>query len=148
VQQKVMTEISEIVHATTVSIDGKGVLIVGPSGSGKSSLALQLLALGAGLVADDRTQIIQQNQALIASVPSAISGLIEARGVGLITAPYIGPTPLALVVDLSKPEKQRLPETHSHSILGISLRCLHNAPSPHFAAAIWLYVQRTLDKAQ
>ncbi|MGJ8615203.1 MAG: HPr kinase/phosphorylase [Sulfitobacter sp.] len=143
-----MTDNSEIMHATTVSINGRGILIVGPSGSGKSSLALQLLALGGGLVADDRTQITLQKQMLIASVPSAISGLIEARGVGLIAAPYVGPTPLALVIDLSQLEKQRLPATHTHTILGISLRCFHNAPSPHFAAAIWLYVHSTLDRAQ
>tara|TARA_R110000787_G_scaffold33332_7_gene87213 strand:+ start:1246 stop:1677 length:432 start_codon:yes stop_codon:yes gene_type:complete len=140
-----MTHSPEIVHATTVSINGKGVLIVGPSGSGKSSLALQLIALGANLVADDRTQITLVDQVVVATVPGAIRGLIEARGVGLIHAPDGGPTPLDLVVDMSITEKQRLPQMHHYSVFGITLRCLHNAPSPHFAAAIWLYVRSTLD---
>ena len=139
-----MTQTAEIVHATTVAIGGKGVLIVGPSGCGKSSLALQLLALGAALVADDRTQVTSDGHKVVASVPDTIAGLIEARGVGVINLPHIADVPLALVVDLSETEKQRLPEPHSHSVLGIALPCLHNAPSPHFAAAVWLYVNGTL----
>lgn len=140
-----MTRNQEIVHASTVSIAGKGVLILGPSGSGKSSLALQLIAMGAGLVADDRTEVTLDSGTLIATVPRTISGLIEARGVGLIRVPDVGSTPLRCAIDLSISEKQRLPEAHSHSILGIPLRCLHNGQGPHFAAAIWLSVQSTLD---
>lgn len=120
-------------------------LIVGPSGSGKSSLALQLISLGAGLVADDRTQITLKGGALIATVPAAIRGMIEARGVGILHATDVGPTPLDMVIDMSKSEEQRLPEPHSYTVLGISLRCLHTAPSPHFAAAVWLYAHSTLD---
>jgi HPr kinase/phosphorylase len=133
------------IHATTVAIDGKGVLIVGPSGSGKSSLALQLIALGAGLVADDRTHIACDGQMRIATVPQSISGKIEARGVGIVSAPPSGPTPLVLVVDLSQQEQQRLPEPHCYTVRGALLPCLHNAPSPHFAIGIWLYVRGTLD---
>ncbi len=137
----------EILHASTVAIGGNGVLILGPSGSGKSSLALQLIALGAELVADDRTQVSCADDELIAAAPDTISGLIEARGVGLIQTAYVGPTALALVVDLSKPEKQRLPDAHRHWVLGRPLPCLHNAQSPHFAAAIWLSVQGTLNNS-
>lgn len=141
-----MKQRTEIVHATTVSITGKGVLIVGPSGSGKSSLALQLIGMGAGLVADDRTQIdLDGAGALTATAPDAIRGLIEARGIGLLRSEYVGSTALQLVVDLSQREEQRLPDAHVYSVLGISLRRLYAAPSPHFAAGIWLYVQGTLD---
>lgn len=132
-------------HATTIAIDGKGVVIVGPSGSGKSSLALQLIAHGADLVADDRTQIEQRDRVLVATAPPAIKDMIEARGVGIVKVTSVGPTPIGLVVDLSQQEKQRLPDQHRHSILGVQLPCLHNAPSPHFATAIWLYVNSTLD---
>ena len=136
---------SEILHGTTVGVAGKGVLIIGPSGAGKSSLALQLMALGAGLVADDRTQVFKEGDLLIASVPSTIRGRIEARGVGLIQVSGAGPIPLRLVIDLGHLEKQRLPVPHYHSVLGITLPCLHNATSPHFPAAIWISMQGALD---
>lgn len=140
-----MTQSSDILHATTVSIGGKGVVILGPSGSGKSSLALQLIALGAGLVADDRTEITRNGQVLTATAPSTIQGMIEARGVGILRLKDTGATPLSLAVDLSQESEPRLPEAHDHAILGIVLPCLFPAPSPHFAAAIWLYVHGTLD---
>ncbi|MGC1495856.1 MAG: HPr kinase/phosphatase C-terminal domain-containing protein [Sulfitobacter sp.] len=137
----------EIIHATTVEIAGKAVLIIGPSGAGKSSLALQLMAMGAGLIADDRTQIVRQQDILIASVPSAIRGRIEARGVGLLRTNDVGPTPVALVVDLEQQEEQRLPKSHQHALLGVTLPCLHNANNTHFSAAIWISMQGSLDRS-
>ena len=50
-----------IMHATCVDVNGSGVLIVGHSGSGKSSLAINLLALGSKLVADDQCEIVKNN---------------------------------------------------------------------------------------
>ncbi|HGG65172.1 MAG TPA: serine kinase, partial [Rhodobacteraceae bacterium] len=70
-----------VVHASSVAVDGKAVLVVGPSGSGKSALCLQLMALGATLVADDRTELISSESGLIARAPETIDGMIEARGV-------------------------------------------------------------------
>ena len=135
-----MTTSYEIIHATTMSVAGKGVLILGPSGSGKSSLALQLISLGAALVADDRTHVERTGQTVMASVPASIAGMIEARGVGILKLEPAGPTMLKLVVDLSRTEHQRLPEPHKYDLLGVTLPCLHNAPSPHFPAALLLYL--------
>jgi HPr kinase/phosphorylase len=135
---------SEILHATTVSIDGRGLLIIGPSGSGKSSLALQLLALGATLVADDRTQVIRDGDQIIASVPPTISGQIEARGVGIIDVVAAEPTPLALVVDLGQHEPKRLPDQHTRDVLGVALPCLHNPDSVYFPSAVLLYMKSAL----
>ena len=73
--------------------------MIGPSGAGKSALALQLLALGAELVADDRTDIIRQGDHLIADVPQAIAGMIEARGMGILErCDPCGPSPAGLNV--------------------------------------------------
>ena len=52
------------IHATCVAIEGRGVLIVGPSGSGKSDLALRLIDRGAALVADDYTDLNVDGRAL------------------------------------------------------------------------------------
>ncbi len=135
----------EVIHATTVEIAGKAVLIIGPSGSGKSSLALQLMALGAGLVADDQTQILKEKGTLVAFAPSLIRGRIEARGVGLLRVKDAGPTPISMVIDLAKTEEDRLPKPHQHSLFGITLPCLYNAKNAHFAAAIWISMHGTLD---
>lgn len=125
-----------LIHASSVAFEGRGIAIIGPSGSGKSALALQLIAFGAELIADDQTQIHRQNGQLLASAPETIGGLIEARGVGLIRLPALSNIPLALIIDMQQEETNRLPERHEHSILGLRLLCLHKVAKPHFAAAI------------
>jgi len=107
------------IHATAIRL-GKagaafgapasaGVLLVGPSGSGKSDLALRLIALGAELVADDRTDLFTRNGALWARVPARIAGLLEVRGVGILALPHVKQVRVALVADLGK-APDRLPE--------------------------------------
>ncbi len=128
-------------HASSVCFGGRGLLIMGAAGSGKSGLALRLMAMGAGLISDDRTHISVQEGRLIASAPPAIEGLIEARGVGILKAKSHGPHPLNLAVDLDRPEIERLPEIHEIFLLGHSLRLLHNVDRPHFAAAILQYLR-------
>ena len=135
-----MNETSALLHATTVAIAGRGVLIIGPSGAGKSALALQLMALGAELVADDRTLVNSVANQIVATVPQTITGKIEARGVGILNVAAAGPTPVGLVIDLAQRETQRLPQPHTHEVLGVTLPCLHNAVGVHFPSAILLYM--------
>jgi HPr kinase/phosphorylase len=97
-----VTPAQDILHATCVAVDGRGVLILGPSGSGKSALALRLLSLGARLVADDRTEVTVTGGRLVARCPVQIAGLIEARGVGLLRAPAVDQAEVALVATLAK----------------------------------------------
>lgn len=129
-----------ILHASTVALAGRGVLVLGASGRGKSALALELMALGAGLVADDRTEITPRDGALIASCPPAISGRIEARFVGLLAAPAHPPVPLALAVDLDQSETERLPPRRETEIAGVMLPLLHNVEQGYFPAAIRQYL--------
>lgn len=131
----------QIIHATTVNVGGRGVLILGRSGAGKSSLALQLISLGAQLVSDDRTLVQREGDGLVAQAPATIAGLIEARGVGLVKVTHAGATPLVLAVDLDQVEGDRLPQPHSYTLFDVTIPCLFNAPSPHFAAAILLWLQ-------
>lgn len=126
------------VHATTVAADGCAVLIFGPSGSGKSSLALQLIALGAQLVSDDRTCLERRDGALWASAPAALAGRIEARGVGLLVAPHVALARVVLAVDLSQPETERLPAERTVEHFGVTVPCLRRVDSAHFPAAILL----------
>lgn len=123
-------------HASCVDLGGKGVLIVGASGSGKSSLALQLLALGATLVADDRTEVSVARGGLTARSPATIKGLVEARGVGILKADCAEESRIALVIDMDQVETERLPRPHGFDICGLQVPCLHKCDAPHFAPAI------------
>ncbi len=100
---------SETLHASTVSIKGRAVLIEGPSGSGKSDLALRLIDRGATLVSDDYTIVRRIDGNLIASAPPNIAGLCEVRGVGLMSMPIESDVPVALIVSTAN-AAERLPQ--------------------------------------
>lgn len=85
-----------------------GVLLLGASGAGKSELALRLIARGAELVADDRTELFVQDGCLFARAPMRGRGLIEVRGVGIVTLPFADKARIALAVRLE--QGPRLPE--------------------------------------
>lgn len=112
---------SETVHATTVAKDGRAVMISGPSGSGKSDLALRLLDRGFALVSDDQTLVRRQGDRLIASAPSNIAGKLEIRGIGIVEMDHVDDIPVALLVELSS-DIQRLPDDdRERPILGVPL---------------------------
>lgn len=129
-----------IVHGTAVALSGRGVLITGPSGAGKSALALQLMAFGAQLVADDRVMILREGESLIASAPDAIRGLIEARGVGILSADPCTAR-LVLAVDLSQIEDTRLPPMRHSFVHGLPLPLVLGQDAPHLPAAILQYLK-------
>jgi HPr kinase/phosphorylase len=97
-------------HATCVAIDGRAVLLLGPSGSGKSDLALRLIDRGAVLVSDDQTDLAATDGTVFASAPNTIAGLIEVRGLGIVALPFVARVPVALAVRLGEPVV-RMPET-------------------------------------
>ncbi len=87
-------------HGTAIVLDGDGVLLRGPSGSGKSDLALRLIDSGARLVADDQIELRDIGTAPRLSAPATIAGQLEIRGVGIVPVPHQASAPLRLVVDL------------------------------------------------
>lgn len=104
------------VHASAVAIDGRAVLITGPSGSGKSDLALRLLDRGFTLVSDDQTVVERCGDQLMASAPATIVGKLEVRGIGIVDVKTVTAVPLALIVELTS-EIQRLPDDNRHRML-------------------------------
>ena len=100
---------SETLHASTVALDGRAVMISGPSGSGKSDLALRLLDRGFTLVSDDQTIVRKDKGRVLAAAPPTIRGKLEVRGVGIVDIETIDDVPLALVVELTS-DIQRLPD--------------------------------------
>ncbi|MBX9886051.1 MAG: HPr kinase/phosphatase C-terminal domain-containing protein [Novosphingobium sp.] len=90
-------------QATCVCVAGQGLLIEGPSGSGKSSLALALIDRGAALVGDDGVSLERDGTRLVASPVPATRGLIEVRNLGILEiAPVMLGVPVALVVLLDR----------------------------------------------
>ena len=112
---------SETLHASTVALDGRAVLIMGPSGSGKSDLALRLLDRGFVLVSDDQTIVKKQGGKLIASSPATIRGKLEIRGVGIVDMESSDNVPVALAVELTS-DISRLPDdSRERPILGLAV---------------------------
>ena len=124
------------VHGTSVVLGGDGILLRGPSGSGKSDLALRLIDQGARLVADDQTELRLIGGALRISAPATIAGRLEVRGVGILSVPSVKSAPLRLVVDLVAGDAlERLPEPETCELLGCRVARLALAPFEASAAA-------------
>ena len=130
----------DTVHGTCVAIAKRGLLILGPSGSGKSALGLALMALGAKLVSDDRTVLTDKAGVLVAKCPVPIRGLIEARGLGLIRAQTLVSTQIALVVDLGQTESNRLPPFRHTTLCGVTCDLVLGQQTPHFPSFLMAYM--------
>jgi HPr kinase/phosphorylase len=126
------------VHATSVAVAGRALLIRGAAGAGKSALAIEMIALGARLVADDRTVLEASGGAVVAAPAPAIAGLIEARGLGLIRLPHISGIPVAAVVDLDETETARLPPRRETFLLDTPVALYRRPAGSHFASAMLL----------
>jgi HPr kinase/phosphorylase len=127
------------IHATCVRIAGTGVLLCGPPGAGKSDLALRLIDGGALLVADDQVSLERAGDRLLAGCPTALAGLLEVRGLGILPVPSVADmdgegVPVGLVVRLVE-AVDRLPEPQHHNLLGLALPALDLRPFEASAAA-------------
>lgn len=127
-------------HATCVALGDRGVLITGPSGGGKSDLALRLIDEGARLVADDLTTLRMADGALTALAPpdlvGALAGHIEVQGIGIVAVTAAARVRLALEVALTPAaEIERLPEPETAQYLGVALRKVRIDPFTASAAA-------------
>ena len=114
----------EIVHATCVRLDGKGILIRGPSGSGKSDLALRLIDRGGLLVADDLVSLVAREGRAWASLPPGrdrFAGALELHGVGILSVPCAVETAVGLIIDLCE-AVERMPEPLQTVLAGIAVK--------------------------
>ena len=127
------------IHATSVVHAGRGLLIRGASGSGKSQLALELIARGATLVSDDQTLVEKRENTLWMSAPASIRGLIEARGIGILRA-RCTEAMLCAVLDLNLTETERLPVPRYTLVNGCEVPLLHKVETPYFASALLQYL--------
>lgn len=131
---------AQIWHASAVAFEGRAALICGASGTGKSALALDLMACGGALVSDDRTVLAIEDGTVWLSAPDAIRGMIEARGVGILRADPVPKAQLAVIVDLDTPETERLPPMRTLSVAGVGVPLLHAVAQGSFPAALRQYL--------
>jgi serine kinase of HPr protein (carbohydrate metabolism regulator) len=129
------------IHATSVAIGGRAVLLMGPSGSGKSDLALRLIDRGATLVSDDYTALTNISGTLHAAAPPTIAGKIEVRGLGILEISHIDDVPVALLVRLGARIERMPPDGRTMTLEGI---CLPMIALDAFEASAPIKVQMAL----
>ena len=119
-------------QATGVAVDGRGVLIEGAPGIGKTSLALALIDRGAVLIGDDGVAIAvaaeQAEVRLLASPPPATHGLIEVRNVGILRQATVASVPIALVIRLDRAAPRHVEQAEACVIAGVSLPLIRLYP--------------------
>jgi serine kinase of HPr protein (carbohydrate metabolism regulator) len=124
------------IHATAVAVGGKAVLLRGPSGSGKSDLALRLIQAGAVLIADDACDLSVMDGGVSVSAPPEIRGLLEVRGIGIVRMRYRVKVPVALAVDLVKPAMvERMPPPRACRLQNVMVPLVRLAPFEESAVA-------------
>ena len=117
------------IHATTVSLDGRGVVLRGPSGSGKSDLAVRLINEGALLVADDQTILFMEGGRLMGQPPTEIAGKMEVRGVGIIKMGPPAIVPIFLLIDMADAaDVPRIADFAPVELVGQKVPRIHLAP--------------------
>ncbi|MEQ8411023.1 MAG: HPr kinase/phosphatase C-terminal domain-containing protein [Erythrobacter sp.] len=120
---------STVIQASAVAIAGRALLVEGPPGSGKSSLALALIDRGAMLIGDDGVTLSRASGgALLAAPPPNIAGMIELRGIGIVRLETAPPAPVGLILTLpspGNPPPERLPErAERRTLLGCEIPVL------------------------
>jgi HPr kinase/phosphorylase len=140
------------VHACAVLVGARALLIRGPSGSGKSQLALRLISAAqsgllpfARLVADDRVRLEPCHGRLLARAPDMLAGLIEVHGLGIRELPHESVAVIGSVVELAAPDAQRLPECAEIEVEGIKIIQLKIAKGhdPYPSVLAWLTTKPT-----
>lgn len=135
-----MTAPMQPIHATAVArhtpAGWRGVLVQGPSGVGKSDLALRLIGQGWRLIADDWTHLWASDGALYAAAPDTITGKIEVRGLGIVAAPLRPLARIMLAVACTHEAVERLPEAAVWTWDGVTIPRLQLDPRPASAGQV------------
>ncbi|MCO4847958.1 MAG: HPr kinase/phosphatase C-terminal domain-containing protein [Yoonia sp.] len=132
---------TQTVHATCVAVGDNAVLLMGASGTGKSTIALELMAYGATLVSDDQVMLLAENDVIVASAPPTITGLIEARGFGVLKAQAQDSASIVMVVNLDVPAVDRMPARRVVTLLGCDLPLFQRPDGGNLAPAILQFLR-------
>jgi HPr kinase/phosphorylase len=129
-------------HGSAVAVGEHALLIIGATGAGKTTLALEMIALGAALIADDRVEVRPGGPGpggaiqLWLSAPPGIAGLVEMRGFGLVRLTARAGATLKLIADLDQAETERLPPRRERVLSGIACPVMLCKGRPSLASAL------------
>lgn len=129
------------IHGTCVAVDGRAAVFIGASGTGKSATALRMVASGARLVADDQVILTRKGDDIVATCPKGFAGLIEARGIGLLTVPHADTAIVDVIVDMEQTELHRLPPERKNEILGLMINIIYGRDNPVLEAGLMALLQ-------
>lgn len=137
VQPDMHLESGSYLHGSAVAVGERALLIIGAPGAGKTTLAMEMIALGAELIADDRVEVqLDDARQLSLSAPPGILGLIEMRGFGLIRLAVRPLGALKLIADLDHSETERMPPRREQVFSGIVCPIMSCKGRPSLAAAL------------
>ena len=138
---KISQDNSKIIHASSVDINGKGVVILGKSGAGKSNLAIKLISMGAKLISDDKTHVKFKENKIIISKPETTPNFIEARGIGLIKVPFVVSSKLFCFVKITNLELNRLPNAKNKYCFGKKIKLMEFNPFYNNESALFMSIR-------
>lgn len=118
-----------LLHATAIVRDESATLLMGTPGAGKSDLALRMIDRGWTLLADDYVEIARHGERIRATPPARTRGLLEVRGLGILSFPHVGPTSVILAVELGI-ERDRLPVPEVRLLLDVAVPLIRLDPRP------------------
>jgi serine kinase of HPr protein (carbohydrate metabolism regulator) len=127
-----LPDATELAHGTCVALGRTAALLRGPSGTGKSDLALRFLFLARRgpaaleppiLVADDQVWLVRHGEKILVRPPETIRGRMEVRGIGIVEVKSLAEADLALVVDLAPAAAiERMPQGQTTTrLLGVEV---------------------------
>ena len=135
---KIYKDNSKIIHASSIDINGKGVVILGKSGTGKSNLAIKLISMGAKLISDDQSLLKLTENKIIISKPETTPNFIEARGIGLIEVPFVVSAKLFCFVKITNLELNRLPNAKNKYCFGKKIKMIEFNPFYNNESALFM----------
>ena len=124
-----------------MAVGGRAAVFIGASGTGKSATALRMVASGARLVADDQVILTRKGDDIVATCPKGFAGLIEARGIGLLTVPHADTAIVDVIVDMEQTELHRLPPERKNEILGLMINIIYGRDNPVLEAGLMALLQ-------